>query len=111
MSEKIFFDFKEEVLKSNDYNFNNEKGLEGLKLIEILERFNKEEGALPGKLEKQYLDLILDKDKIKQKMDEGEDFYEIIKSINKDLRQKNIVIEKTLFSEKVDELKRELFYE
>jgi hypothetical protein len=109
MSEKIFFDFKEEVLKSNDYNFNNEKGLEDLELIKMLERFNKEEGTLPGQLEIQYLNLILDKDKIKQKMDEGEDFYEIIKSINKDLRQKNIVIEKTLFSEKVDELKREFF--
>lgn len=72
----------------------------------ILEKFHHDEGALPGKLELVYLNLIFAPELIINRLNQGGDFYEIIREINEDIRRKKIYLNKDLISNKVNELKK-----
>lgn len=116
---RLYSKARELILKDKDYSFHqvldlvsesDDKPINSASemSIKILEKFNQDEGALPGKLEEAYLDLILDKSVLQERLESGEDFHDIIKNINEELRQKKIVVNKDLLASKINQLKKHL---
>jgi len=70
----------------------------------VLEIFHKEQGALPGELGDRYMELVYSREEIGKRMGESESFYKVIAEIDKELKEKNIFLDKN----KVDELIKEI---
>lgn len=101
---KIYYQVKELVLNSKNYSFHEALDLikeheldEGETIIYILERFYKEEGALPGHLSIIYLKSLLASDLFSQ------DIYEKIREVKDYLRKKQIKISKEDLAQVVGE--------
>jgi len=111
---RLYTKARELILKSDNYNFHQvvdflaeQENLDQTEAqIFILEKFYIEEGALPGQLEKAYLDLKYSPNVWAEKALAGEDFYDLVKGVNDDLRKKGIVLNNDLIKEKVDQLKQ-----
>lgn len=113
---RLYAQARELILRSDNYSFNQVTELlaeqENINQLEaqifILEKFNRDEGALPGELEEVYLNLKYSPDLWAEKITAGEDFYDLVKEVNNDLRKKGISLNNDLIKERVNELKKEL---
>lgn len=112
---RLYFQARELILNSSNYNFHQVDDLlansdldQVLAKRYILENFQRDEGALPGELEEVYLDLLFQESLSTERLAAGEDFYEIIKQINEELRQKNIIVNKELLTAKINQYKEQL---
>ncbi len=109
-----------DILDSDSYGFNFETNKKFEKIVNetdisneemqvyILERFQKDQGALPGELGKRYANLVYSIDKIKSKLETGLDFHKAIIDISKEVRDKNIILDKDVVNELIDSAKRDL---
>ncbi len=100
---KLYFKAKELILSSKDYSFNSALELikgndleENEAIISILERFYREEAALPHNLSSIYLTALFQNEQF------SSDIYEKIKEINTYLREKGIVVNKEEMGKVVD---------
>lgn len=120
LKQKVYRKVIQDILDSDYYSFNfeskkvfsnavEESGIaeEDLQLY-ILERFNKENQALPGKLGERYARLKYSPEAIKEKMETGLDFYEAVSSIAKELNAENIILDDEVVNGLVADAKADL---
>lgn len=105
---KFYFKAKELILNSSDYGFNSVIELikdndleENEAIISILERFYREEGALPNNLSSIYLRALFQSNQF------SSDIYEKIKESNTYLRNKGIIIDKEEMGKIVDDFAKQ----
>ena len=75
-------------------------------ILKTLERFYLEEGAFPNDLEEEYINLLYGTDAINERLAGGEDFYEIINQINRETRERGIILSSELVGRQIDQLKK-----
>ena len=117
--QRLYSRVKEIILNNKNYSWGKSQELieksssstsiaESEIILNILERFYLEEGALPGQLEDEYINLLYSPEKITDRLVRGEDFYEVIKEINRETRDRGIILSSELVGQQIDRLKKNL---
>ena len=97
---------EQEILNSRDYAINDraQELIAGLAfeqskseeevMLSVLERFNREQGALPGKLGQEYINILFSAENISRRMKEsGNNFHETIANIAVAAKEKKIYLD------------------
>ncbi|MCX6794850.1 MAG: hypothetical protein NTY31_02610 [Candidatus Falkowbacteria bacterium] len=78
-------------------------------VLSVLEHFNREQGALPGKLGEEYVRLVFSPEAIKNKMlADNLDFHETVAALAASAREKKFFLDKDLIDQAVKEAAKTL---
>jgi len=112
----LYRQVREIILNNQDYSWGDsrrkiEKYSQLTKLsqteiiLNIMEKFNSDEGALPGQLEDEYINLFYSPERLKENLDQRENFYDIINQWQGEIKGKGIILNNEKVGQRINWLK------